>query len=316
MMKKYLMALLAVVLLISGCSFRDKNQSAKDMTGYTVTDDSGRRIYLRSKPTRIVSTTYGTDEILIDLVETKNIKALSRWAGDPEITFISKEQAAAVGQKVHPDAESILALKPDIVFVSITSGKEVAKTLEEMGVTVYVADSPKSYEAMKKKVKGIALAVGENEKGEAMIGEMDAKLAVLNEKLKLITPDKEKKVMAFSFIGAIGRKGNLLDDIFRHAHVRNCAAEAGLEQESGPLSKEQIVAINPDVLLLPTWDFDSNISTSDFAKELLHDPAIKDIAAIKNNKIAFVSDRYRYVASQHIADSIEAVAKAVYPELF
>ena len=315
-MKKYFFVLFALTFLISACSFREDKQTAKDTTGYTVTDDSGRHVYLRNKPSRIVSTTYGTDEILIELVDVKNIKALSRWAGDPEITFITKEQAAAVGKTVYPSAESILALKPDIVFVSITSGKEVAKTLEEMGVTVYVADSPKNYEAMKKKVLGIALAVGERQKGEAMIGAMDAKLAALNERLKLITPEKEKKVMAFSFIGAIGRKGNLLDDIFRHAHVRNCAAEAGLEQESGPLSKEQIISINPDVILLPTWDFNSDTSTSDFAKELLNDPAIKDIGAIKNNKVAFVSDRYRYVASQHITDSIEAVAKAVYPELF
>ena len=316
-MKKYLFFLFILTFLTSACGFREDKQTVQDTaTGYMVIDDSGRQVYLRNKPVRIVSTTYGTDEILIELVEAKNIKALSRWAGDPEITFISKEQAAAVGKTVYPSAESILALKPDIVFVSITSGKEVAKTLEDMGVTVYIADSPKNYDAMKKKVIGIASAVGERKKGEAMIGEMDAKLAALNEKLKLITPEKEKKVMAFSFIGAIGRKGNLLDDIFRHAYVRNCAAEAGLEQESGPLSKEQIVAVNPDVILLPTWDFNSDTSTSDFAKELLHDPAIKDIAAIKNNKVAFVSDRYRYVASQHITDSIEAVAKAVYPELF
>ena len=46
------------------------------------------------------------------------------------------------------------------------------------------------------------------------------------------------------------------------------------------------------------------------------DPAFKNIKAIKNNRLEFVSDRYRYVASQHVADSAEAVAKAVYPELF
>ena len=315
-MKKYFFVLFALTFLISACGFREDIQTAKDTTGYTVTDDSGRQVYLRNKPSRIVSTTYGTDEILIELVDVKNIKALSRWAGDPEITFITKEQAAAVGQTVQTDAEGILALKPDIVFVSITSGREVAKTLEEMGITVYVADSPKSYAAMKKKVAGIASAVGEREKGEAMIMEMDAKLTALNERLKKITPEKEKKVMAFSFIGAIGRKGNLLDDIFQHAHVRNCAAEAGLEQESGPLSKEQIVASNPDVFLLPTWDFNAGTSTSDFARELLNDSALKDVAAIKNKKVAFVSDRYRYVASQHVTESIEAVAKAVYPELF
>ena len=48
----------------------------------------------------------------------------------------------------------------------------------------------------------------------------------------------------------------------------------------------------------------------------MHYPAFKNIKAIKNNRLEFVSDRYRYVASQHVTDSIEAVAKVVYPELF
>ena len=128
--------------------------------------------------------------------------------------------------------------------------------------------------------------------------------------------DKEKVVMAFSFIGAIGRKDNLLDDIFQYAHVRNGAAEAGLDQGSSALSKERIIAIDPDVFLLPTWNFDSNNDVQKYAQQVAADPAFKNIKAIKNNRLEFVSDRYRYVASQHVTDSIEAVAKAVYPELF
>ena len=158
-----------------------------------------------------------------------------------------------------------------------------------MEIPVYVAGSPKTIEAMRKKVFGVAAAAGEKSKGEALVSTMDNKLAELESKLKVIPKDKEKVVMAFSFIGAIGRKDNLLDDIFQYAHVRNGAAEAGLDQGSSALSKERIIAI---------------------------DPAFKNIKAIKNNRLEFVSDRYRYVASQHVTDSIEAVAKAVYPELF
>ena len=54
--------------------------------------------------------------------------------------------------------------------------------------------------------------------------------------------------MAFSFIGRYWYgKINLLDDIFQYAHVRNGAAEAGLDQGSSALSKERIIAIDPDV---------------------------------------------------------------------
>ena len=92
--------------------------------------------------------------------------------------------------------------------------------------------------------------------------------------------------------------------------------EAGLDQGSNALSKERIIEIDPDVFLLPTWNFDSNNDVQKYAQQVAADPAFKNIKAIKNNRLEFVSDRYRYVASQHVTDSIEAVAKAVYPELF
>ena len=85
--------------------------------------------------------------------------------------------------------------------------------------------------------------------------------------------------MAFSFIGAIGRKDNLLDDIFSYAHVRNGAAEAGLDQGSNALSKERIIEIDPDVFLLPTWNFDSNNDVKEYARQIADDPAFKNIKA-------------------------------------
>ena len=47
-----------------------------------------------------------------------------------------------------------------------------------------------------------------------------------------------------------------------------------------------------------------------YAQQVAADPAFKNIKAIKNNRLEFVSDRYRYVASQHVTDSIEAVASS------
>ncbi|WP_455655036.1 ABC transporter substrate-binding protein [Phascolarctobacterium sp.] len=316
-MKKILLVLLAVFLLItSGCKQQTVTPVENPSSAYVVTDDKGRQVKISGKPMRIVSATYGTDEILAEVVDPGRIKAFSKWAGDPEITFITQEQADQVGNKVGENTEAIVALKPDLVFVSVATSDSLVKNLEDMGIPVYVAGSPKTVAAMRKKVLGVAAAAGENARGEALVAAMDKKLLKLESKLQAIPKDKEKIVMAFSFIGAIGRKDNLLDDIFQYAHVRNGAAEAGLDQGSNSLSKERIIAINPDVFLLPTWNFDSNNDVQKYAEQVAADPAFKNIKAVKNKRLEFVSDRYRYVASQHVTDSIEAVAKAVYPELF
>ena len=54
------------------------------------------------------------------------------------------------------------------------------------------------------------------------------------------------------------------------------------------------------------------------AKPALVMAVIEGIAVgeIKNNQIKFVSDKYRYVASQHIVEAVEAIAQTIYPELF
>jgi iron complex transport system substrate-binding protein len=46
------------------------------------------------------------------------------------------------------------------------------------------------------------------------------------------------------------------------------------------------------------------------------DPALQDVAAVRNNQVFLVPDRYRYVGSHHAVDSIEMFAKTAYPELF
>lgn len=311
-----LLAMLTAIVLLTGCGqsvFNDKT------AGYTVTDDTGRKITMAGKPQRIVSLTYGTDEILMALAGRERIVALSRWAGDDGISFITSEEADKIGHKVFENTEEIYALKPDLVVASTATNEEVVRTLESMGLKVYVAASPKSYEAMKHKITGIAAAIGEVKRGSAMTRNMDDDMAALEKRLASITDDKRKVAIAFNFTAAMGRKGDLFDDMMQRAHIINGAAidsSTGLKHGEAPVSKEQIVAINPDVFLLPTWNYDHKQNAEAYARQIAGDPAYKNVKAVQNKQLKFVSDKYRYVASQHITKAIAALAQAVYPEVF
>ena len=123
-MKKILFLLILIMsALLVGCGAKTQTPSASPeaSTADTVTDDAGRKLSFAKKPSRIVSLTYGTDEILTEVVDTKRIQAYSRWAGDNEISFITKEQAQKVGCKVHDSLENILKLEPDLVVACRTS---------------------------------------------------------------------------------------------------------------------------------------------------------------------------------------------------
>lgn len=283
---------------------------------YSAKDDTGRTLVFKTKPRRIVSVTYGTDEILKTLAGPERIAAYSRHAGDPEISFLSKEDVKRVGKKVENNSEAIFALHPDLVVISTSTGADELRTLESMGLTVYVAMSPKTYQEMRQKVRNLGVAAGEPQKTEDLLKRMDERMALLEKRLQTIPDDRRRKAVAFSMTGPMGRKGELFDSMMKLAHVINGAATVHPLGMKGQISKEQVVQVNPDMFLLPTWNYDKHSDPAKFARELMEDPAYRNVKAVKNKKMVYVSDRYRYVASHHIVDAVENIAYAVYPELF
>lgn len=283
---------------------------------YTVTDDTGHKVTLKGKPQRIVSVTYGTDEILKVLTGPERIVAYSKYAGDPEISFLSRNDVAQVGCQTQENAETIYALQPDLVVVSTASSPDMVSALEQMEVPVYIAGSPKNVEQMKQKVYRLGLAVGEEEKTKALLRKMDARLTALDKRLSVITDRKRKVAVAFTMSGPMGRKGDLFDSMLRAAHVSNGAAISHPLGVKGQISKEQVVEINPDIFILPTWNHDPHQDTHTFNREIAEDPAFCNVKAVKNKQLLPISDRYRYVASHHIVDAIENIAYVVYPEVF
>ena len=321
-MKKILFLLIMIMsALLVGCGAKTQAPSASPeaSTAYTVTDDAGRKLSFAKKPSRIVSLTYGTDEILTEVVDTKRIQAYSRWAGDNEISFITKEQAQKVGCKVHDSLENILKLEPDLVVASIATSNELVQSLEHMGIKVYIARSPHNYQEMCAKIVNLAEAVGEKAKGEALVSKMNERMQALEQRLSKLPDSKRKVAVAFNFTSAMGRRGDLLDNMMTMAHVINGAAAVTppiSEHGSVVIGREMVVGINPDVLLLPTWNFNNKQDIKGYAHAVKNDPAYRNVKAVKNDQIKFVSDKYRYVASQHVVEAIEAIAKAIYPELF
>lgn len=283
----------------------------------TVTDDSGRQVSLPMQPKRIVSLTYGTDEILTALVSTDRIASYSKYAGDDGISFLTKDEVAKVGRTVDMEPEHILALAPDLVIASTSTPMQTVEVLTRSGVPVYVSAIPTTVEEMKEKVRGVAKAVHEEEKGEALVSDMDSKLAALASKLSAVSPDKERVALGMSFRGILGKKGTLFSDVLRLAHVKDGAAVYEVPKGADAyLSLEILPKIDPDVILLPTWRVKAGDDTKAFEEGLLSNPALREVTAVKERRLVPFSEKYKYVMSQHVVDAVEAAARAVYPEVF
>lgn len=315
MLKKLFSLLFAAfaALLLPACSVTPAPQSETR----SMTDDAGRTISAPIHPTRIVSLTYGTDEILTSLLSPDRIASYSKYAGDGGISFLTKDEVAKVGRTVDMEPEHILALAPDLVIASTSTPMQTVEVLTHSGVPVYVSGIPTTVEEMKEKVRGVAKAVHEEEQGEALVSDMDSRLASLEEKLSQIPPEKERVALGMSFRGILGKKGTLFSDVLRLAHVKDGAAVYEVPKGADAyLSLEILPQINPDVILLPTWRVKAGDDTKAFAEGLLSNPALSQVTAVKERRLVTFSEKYKYVMSQHVVDAVEAAARAVYPEVF
>lgn len=315
MLKKLFSLLLAVfaVFLLPACTVTP----APPTETRVVVDESGREIALPIHPTRIVSLTYGTDEILTSLLPSARIRAYSKYAGDDGISFLTKDEVSRVGRTVDMEPEHILALAPDLVIASTSTPMQTVEVLTRSGVPVYVSAIPTTVEEMKGKVRGVAKAVHEEEKGEALVSDMESKLSALASKLSAVSPDKERVALGMSFRGILGKKGTLFSDVLRLAHVKDGAAVYEVPKGADAyLSLEILPKIDPDVILLPTWRVKAGDDTKAFEEGLLSNPALREVRAVKERRLVPFSEKYKYVMSQHVVDAVEAAARAVYPEVF
>lgn len=279
-----------------------------------VKDFNGFEITIEKKPESIVSLTLGTDEMLLSLVDKSRIKALSgKIAEDEGISNVADK--AKEFPKAEQNVETVISLKPDIVFAASWMKKEAIQQMRDAKIPVYCYGTATNIEEQKKVILEIAHILGEDAKGREIAADMDKKLKEMEEKVKTLKPEEKLTVLSYNSYGTTYGKGTTFDDIVTRAGLVNAAAKAGLEGYP-KISKEKIVELNPDVIILPAWSYDKKQDPAAFADEIKKDKSLASVNAIKNNRVYMLPDKHMSCVSQYIVLGVEDVAKAVYPQLF
>ncbi len=305
--------MVGLILLLGNCAGKQIVPQGKN-AAYEVSDSTGHVIKLAQKPQRIVSLSLGTDEILLGLVAPERIAAVTYLAIDPGISSAA-EQAKAVPVQIRDNTEAVIGLQPDLVLIADWMKPELSQTLRDAGLAVYVYKTPYSIEEIKTVINELSKVVGEEAVGRSIVAQMEDTLAQVTTAIKDIPAERRQKVIALSFMGAFGCKGSLFDDMCRQAGVINGAAEAGLEKNM-TLSKEQIVQADPDILLLPNWNYDGKKDVAGFKSSVQNDPALQTVKAVRQRRLLEIPDRHLYCVSQYAADGIRELARTAYPDAF
>lgn len=299
-------------ILISGCF--SARQAPPPSAVREVTDKTGQTVKVPQKPGRIVSLSTGTDEILIALVAPERIAALTYLSEDEGISNIV-EQAKRVPVKIKASAESVIALQPDLVLMPDWLPPLLSQVLRDTGLTVYVYETPSTLSQVKKTVAELAVVLGEEATGAKIIAGMDTELTAVADVLKQVPEQERITVLQYSLMGGSGGKGSSFDDICRYAGVKNGAMLAGLGMND-IMSKEQIVRVNPDLLVMPAWDYTGKTDLEQFRRNIKQDPAFQNVAAVKAGRLVSIPERYLLCSSQHMVQGVRELAKAAYPAYF
>jgi len=99
------------------------------------------------------------------------------------------------------------------------------------------------------------------------------------------------------------------DDIIREAGGVNVAAELGL---IGPveISPEQVIATDPEYILLARWSADERDS------RIENHPLLRELPAVREKRCLVIEGRYLSTVSQHVVAGAEQLARQLHPDRF
>jgi iron complex transport system substrate-binding protein len=278
-------------------------------TGTTITDVAGRTITIGATPERLISLAPSTTEILFALDLASKIVAVDDFSDYPAE---AKTLAKIGGLNGAYNFEQIVALKPDVIFAAGITAPEAIKKLEELKLNVVVVGAEKtSFESVFADIALVGQATGQAEQAKQLTTTMQDQLAAL--KATLATA-KSKPLVYWELDATDPAKpysvgpGNFVGDMLALAGGANVFAQA--ESPFPQVSAEQVVAANPDVIIL------SDAAYGITVESVLKRPGWQVIAAVKQQRVAPIDDNLVSRPGPRLVAGLEATAKIIHPELF
>lgn len=225
-----------------------KNKSISSVK--TIIDDTGRMIDLPSEINRIVSLSPSMTESIMAICPSDQLVGITQNCDYPE----GIEGKAVVVTYPSLDIESIVRLKPDIIFTheGMTQQNDL-KSMEDLGIPVYVA----SYNSVKDIFNGLDKLgrITKNSEKSSLV--IDSLKTIYSEIGK---PDESEKDINPNVLLLVSTdpifvygENTLLSRLLMEAGGDNAVVE--LSNETYPqITREMLLNINPDVIVTSELD--------------------------------------------------------------
>lgn len=207
-------------------------------------------------------------------------------------------------------AEGVLSLSPDLVIMEESAGPpEAVALIGQSGVPVVRVPAGFETDALSRKIRDVAKAVGKEREGEALAVEVEGQLDKLAAELK---PASRKVRVLFVLSLVDGRPmaagmGTAANRIVELAGGENVFAQA---QGYKTISPEAAAALDPDVVLMV-----EHAGPSHEGIDVLALPAFAATTAGKNGALVKMDALYLLGFGPRTGEAARDLASKLYPEL-
>ncbi|MGE7622129.1 ABC transporter substrate-binding protein [Viridibacillus sp. NPDC096237] len=278
----------------------------QQVAGYplTETDALGNDVKFTEAPKSIITLVPSNTEILFALGLEKEITAVSDNDDYPKAAT-KKEK---IGE-MEFNAEKIISLNPEVVFAHETllgTSEAGLQQLRDAGLKVFVVKNAKNFDETYSTIEQIGHITGKADEAKKITDDMKAKVKEVQAKVKDV---KQKSAFVETSdepnIYTAG-KDTFMQELFDLANIKNVTADqTGWFQ----IDPEEIVKRNPDTIIV-------KYNLKNIVEKVKKRQGFDSITAVKNDEVVQVDANLTSRTGPRLAEGLEVIAKAVYPEAF
>ena len=273
--------------------------------GITLTDGLGREVKLDKPAQHVVSLAPSNTEILYAIDASSQTVGRDEFSDYPEE---AKSLPSVGGSMGEYSVESIVALKPDLVLAAEINTPELVKQLEDLGLTVYYLKNPTTIEEMYTNLEIVGQLTGHDVTD--LVDSLKARVKAVDEK---IAPLSDHPIVFYEIDASDASKpytygpGTFGDLLIQRAGGENLATLTGITDPYPQVSLEQIVATNPNMIIL--GDAQWGVTVDSVTARAGWD----SIDAVKNNQIFAFDDNLVSRPGPRLVDGLEQLAQLLHP---
>jgi iron complex transport system substrate-binding protein len=260
-------------------------------------------------PRRIVSLIPAVTEMIFAIGEGQRLVGVTSYDHfPPEVSRIAR-----VGGLLDPDAERILALKPDLVVVYSTQ-VELKQRLVRAGIGYYSYEHRTLPDIMTT-MRAIGARIGAADRANAAATDIERAIDAIRSSLPRAAHPRtmlvfERDPLSLRNIRASGGYG-FLHDMLEAAGAQNVFAD--VKQQSVEVSTEMILARRPDIII-ELWYGDSVTTVSVPRQQAWN--ALGAVPAVRDRRVyELVGDEF-VVPGPRVVDATRRLARILHPELY